>query len=86
MLQYLDLHSVIISFNILPIEAVTMLQCACRKATIPATLSIIFIVTPPLQYLNILQSDGWTAWVSDEAEYSILYGGMPLEFLPDIGY
>ena len=70
----------------LPMEAVTMLQCACRNATIPATLSIIFIVTPPLQYLNILQSDGCTAWVSDEAEYSTLCSGRSPEFLPDIGY
>ena len=63
-----------------------MLHRACRNATIPATLSIIFIVTPPLQNLNVLQSDGCTEWVSDEAEYSTLCLDRSEECLPDIGY
>ena len=59
----------------LPIDAVTMLVLQCLKATIPAKLSINFMITPPYTTLNCPQSEGCTEWIREDCELVTLYRG-----------
>ena len=56
----------------LPIDAVTTLLLQCQNATIPATSSIIFMVTPPSTKPALVQSEGCTEWIRDDCEFATL--------------
>ena len=53
-------------------DAVTTLVLQCLNATIPATSSIIFMVTPPRTNPAFVHSDGCTEWINDDSEFNTL--------------
>ena len=55
-----------------PMDAVTTLVLQCLNATIPATSSIIFMVTPPRTNPAFVHSDGCTEWINDDSEFNTL--------------
>ena len=49
-----------------PTEAVTVIDLQCLVATIPATLSIIFMVAPPDAKPDELHSEGCNMTISED--------------------